>query len=131
MSGIHRLSSRVIDYAERLADMADAAEGKHRHRGGGTTRWLLLPASGAALYALMRSDAFSRPAKEVVDEAKTRASELPDELVARVRQTAGRTSAGRTSAAENGSAARRSTATRKKSSQPRARRRKTASASSR
>jgi hypothetical protein len=126
MSGIHRLSSRVIDYAERLADMADAAEGKHRHRGGGTTRWLLLPASGAALYALVRSDAFSRPAKEVVDEAKTRASELPDELVARVRQTAGRTSA-----AENGSAARRSTATRKKSSQPKTRTRKTASASSR
>jgi hypothetical protein len=126
MSGIHKFSSYVIDYAERLSDMADAAEGKHRHRGGGTTRWLLLPASGAALYALVRSDAFSRPAKEVVDEAKTRASELPDELVARVRQTAGRTSA-----AENGGAARRSTATRKKSSRPSARRRKTASASAR
>jgi hypothetical protein len=126
MSGIHKFSSYVIDYAERLSDMADAAEGKRRHRGGGTTRWLLLPASGAALYALVRSDAFSRPAKEVVDEAKTRASELPDELVARVRQTAGRTSA-----AENGGAARRSTATRKKSSRPSARRRKTASASAR
>jgi hypothetical protein len=131
MSGIHRFSSQVIDYAERLSDMADAAEGKHRHRGGGTTRWLLLPASGAALYALLRSDSFSRQAKEVVDEAKTRASELPDDLVTRVRQTAGRT-ARRTSAARNGSPApRSSTTSRKKSSQRTTRTRKTASASSR
>lgn len=127
MSGIHRFSSQVIDYAERLSDMADAAEGKRRHRVGGTTRWLLLPASGAALYALLRSDSFSRQAREVVDEAKTRASELPDDLVTRVRQTAGRTSAAR-----NGGAARRSSTTsRKKSSQRPTRTRKTASASSR
>ncbi len=93
MAGIQRLSSRVIDYAERAALMADAAEGKGRNRGR-MTRWLLLPASGAALYALVRSDSFSRQAKEVVDEAKTRATELPDDLVARVRQTNGRTSSG-------------------------------------
>ena len=106
MSGIHTFSSQVIDYAERLSDMADAAEGKHRHRRRATTRWLLLPASGAALYALLRSDSFSRQAKEVVDEAKTRASELPDDLVSRVRQTAGRTSAAR-----NGGTAHRSSTT--------------------
>jgi len=127
MSGIQKFSSHVIDYAERLSNMADAAEGKHRHRGAGTTRWLLLPASGAALYALLRSDSFSRQAKEVVDEAKTRASELPDDLVSRVRQTAGRTSSAR-----NGSPARRSsTTTSNRSSQRTTRKRKTASASSR
>ena len=127
MAGIHRFSSQVIDYAERLSDMADAAEGKHRHRGGGMTRWLILPASGAALYALLRSDSFSRQAKEVVDGAKTRASELPDDLVARVRQTARGTSA-----AQNGSPERRATTpARRKSSQRRTRTRKTASASSR
>ena len=93
MAGIQRLSSQVIDYAERVALMADAAEGKGRNRGR-MTRWLLLPASGAALYALVRSDSFSRQAKEVVDEAKTRATELPDDLVARVRQTNARTSSG-------------------------------------
>jgi hypothetical protein len=125
MAGMHKFSSQVIDYAERLSEMADAAQGKHRQRGGRATRWLLLPASGAALYALLRSDSFSRQAKEVVEEAKTRASELPDDLVARVRQTAGGTSA-----AENGSAGRRSTTTsRRKSSQRRTGTRKTTSAS--
>jgi hypothetical protein len=93
MSAIQRLSSQVIDYAERAALMADAAEGKGRNRGR-LTRWLVLPASGAALYALVRSDSFTRQAKEVVDEAKTRATELPDDLVARVRQTNARTSSG-------------------------------------
>ena len=51
-------------------------------------RWVVLPASGAALFAVVRSDFFSRQAKEVMDEAKTRASELPDDLMSRVRQTA-------------------------------------------
>jgi hypothetical protein len=91
MAGIQKLSSHVIDYAERLSDMADAAEGRHR-RSGTMSRWLVLPASGAALYALVRSDFFSRRAKDVVDEAKTRASELPEDLVARVRQTTSGTS---------------------------------------
>jgi len=72
MGTIQKLSSQVIDYAERVSDMADAAQGKHHQRTGLTTRWLLLPASGAALYALVKSDAFSRPAKEVMDEAKAR-----------------------------------------------------------
>ena len=127
MAGIHKFSSQVIDYAERLSDVADAAQGKHRRRGGGMTRWLVLPASGAALYALLRSDTFSRQAKEVVDEAKTRASELPEDLVTRVRQTTGQAST-----AGNGSTARRSTApARKTSPQRKTRTRKTASAGSR
>ena len=87
MGTIQKLSSQVIDYAERVSDMADAAQGKHHQRTGLTTRWLLLPASGAALYALVKSDAFSRPAKEVMDEAKARASELPDDLLSMVRQS--------------------------------------------
>ena len=127
MSGIHRFSAQVIDYAERLSDMADAAEGRHRRKVRGTTRWLFLPASGAALYALLRSDSFSRQAKDVVDEAKTRASDLPDELISLVRQ-----SAGRTSVAKNGSSSRSSTGTARKTSPRRKpRTRKTASASSR
>ena len=87
MGTIQKLSSQVIDYAERVSEMADTAQGKHHQRTGPTTRWLLLPASGAALYALMKSDAFSRPAKEVMDEAKARASELPDDLLSMVRQS--------------------------------------------
>jgi len=94
MNGIHKFSAQVIDYAERLSDVADAAQGKnHSHRHApSTTRWLLLPASGAALYALVKSDAFSRQAKEVIDDAKTRASELPEDLIGLVRQTTERSS---------------------------------------
>ena len=85
MGRIQRFSEQMTDYAERLSNMADAAEGKRPR--GRATRWVFLPAAGAAVYALVRSDAFSRQAKGVVDEAKTRASELPDDLVSRVRQT--------------------------------------------
>jgi hypothetical protein len=108
MAAIQDFSSRLIDYAERLSEMADAAEGKHRLRPTRTTRWLLLPASGAAVYALLRSDSFSRQAKGVVDEAKARASDLPDELLSRVRQSSGTSN-------RNGSRAARSSTTRRKS----------------
>ena len=89
MNGIHKFSAQVIDYAERLSDVADAAQGKnHSHRHSASAkRWLLLPASGAALYALVKSDSFSRQAKDVMDDAKTRAAELPEELIGLVRQT--------------------------------------------
>ena len=87
MDEIHRFSEQVIEYAERLADVADAAKGKAVRRRGAARRWLLLPAAGAGLYALVRSDSFTQQAREVVDEAKTRASELPDDLMKRVRHT--------------------------------------------
>ena len=114
MGLIQEFSEQVTDYAERLSNMADAAEGKRPR--GGMTRWVLLPAAGAAVYALVRSDAFSRQAKGVVDEAKTRASELPDDLVARVRQTQGsQSSSSQSSSSGNGSGQRRRSGTRKTS----------------
>lgn len=88
MADIHKLSERMIDYAERLSNVADAAQGKRMaRRRNGVSGWLLLPAAGAGLYAMVRSEFFSRQAKEVVDEAKTRASELPADLMKSVRQT--------------------------------------------
>jgi hypothetical protein len=109
MATIQKLSSQVIDYAERVSDMADAAQGKHQ-RPGLTSRWLLLPASGAALYALLKSDALSRPAKEVMDEAKARASELPDDLLSMVRQsTSGTSSRNGSSTSSSASTPRNST----------------------
>ena len=93
MAAIQKLSAQVIDYAERLSGMADVAEGKHRRRGS-VRRWIALPASGAALYALVRSDFFSRQARDVFAEAKSRASELPDDLVTRIRETVEEPSAG-------------------------------------
>jgi hypothetical protein len=88
MAGIQSLSEYVIDYAERASDMADAAQGRHRRVGSTLTRWVVLPVSGAALFALARSNFVSRQAKDVVDGAKSRASELPDDLISRVRQVA-------------------------------------------
>jgi hypothetical protein len=112
MAAIHKFTEQVIDYAERLSEMADAAEGKHQNRGGTMRRWVLLPASGAAVYALVKSDFFSRRAKGVVDEAKARASDLPDDLMGRVRQTTARGS----TSGQNGSASTRTTSSARKSS---------------
>ena len=82
MNDVQNFSKHVIDYAERLADMADAAEG-HGKRKLGLTRWLVLPAVGAGLYAFVTSGR----GKGVMDDAKTKAAELPEDLVKRVRQT--------------------------------------------
>jgi hypothetical protein len=123
MAGIHQFSERVIDYAERLDAMADAAKGKRR-MSGKLTRWMALPASGAAIYALVRSESFSRQAKDVLGGAKSAAADLPDDLLKAVRQSAGTVTntvsgsdgaAGRRSSAARSSARRRTTA-RKRSS---------------
>jgi hypothetical protein len=83
MKDIQKFSQHVIDYAERLADMADAAQGRGTRRTGHRTRWLILPAVGAGLYAF----ATSSRTKGVMDDAKAKASELPEDLFKRVRQT--------------------------------------------
>jgi hypothetical protein len=87
MADVHHFSERVIDLAKRLQDVADAAEGKGNRGGGGiSAKWLLLPAAGAGLYALVTNNSVGRHAKGVVDQAKTRAAELPDDLMSRVSQ---------------------------------------------
>lgn len=83
--GIHKLSDRIVELGLRMSDVADAAQGR-RSRSRTMTRWLLVPAAGAGLYALGRSDSFARQAREAMDDAKTRAAELPDDLLKRVRQ---------------------------------------------
>ena len=117
MADIHKLSDQVIDYAERAANVADAAKGKGRGDGSGT-RWLLLPAAGAALYAFVKSDFFTRRAKVVADEAKSRASDLPDELMKAVRQTSPTTSQRTTSRSRStsGNGSRRRTSSRRTAS---------------
>jgi len=87
MSDITRLSDHVIEYAERVAAMADAAQGKKSIRKRGMTQLLVLPAAGAGLYALARNKAVVRQAKEVASDAKNLAADLPDELMTRVRQS--------------------------------------------
>ena len=87
MADVHKFSERVIEMAERLEDVADAANGKGNRSGGGIgAKWLLLPAAGAGLYALITNNSVGRHAKGVIDQAKTRAVELPDDLMSRVSQ---------------------------------------------
>ena len=57
---------------------------------------------GAGLFALARSGAFTRQAREVVNEAKARASELPEELVGRVHEATGSARNGRRTAGSSG-----------------------------
>ena len=46
MTQIHRFSERVIDLAERLEDMTDAANGKGRRGAKASTRFIILPQPG-------------------------------------------------------------------------------------
>jgi hypothetical protein len=126
MAGIQEFSEKVISYATRLSDVADAAQGRRRS-GGSRLRWT---ASGVALVALVRSDFFARRAKEVVNEAKALASDLPDDLMGVVRQTgaSSRTRASQRNGSPRGSATsvaktgtRRASASRKRTSAPRKR----------
>jgi hypothetical protein len=107
--GVHKFSEQVIDLAERLADVADAANGKGIRKGG-TTRWLILPAAGAGLYAFATSGSLTRHAKGVVNQAKARASDLPDDLLGVVRQASQTSSSRKTSSSSsNGKKRRRTT----------------------
>ena len=100
MADIYKFSDRVIDLGERLGDVADAIRGKGNRKGKAVGRWLILPAAGAGLYALAANGSLTRQAKSVINQAKVRASDLPDELVGRVQQVAsGTESRGKTTAA--------------------------------
>ena len=94
MASIHKLSKQMIDVAERMDNVADAAKGKGTRRRTFMSRWFLLPAAGAGLYALTTSGSFTRQAKDVVDQAKARASDLPDDLRSRIHEASQRTAAG-------------------------------------
>jgi hypothetical protein len=113
MADIHKLSEQVIDYAERAANVADAAKGEGKNGGG--VKWLLLPAAGAALYAIVKSDVVTRGAKAVADEAKTRASDLPDDLMKAVRQSSQKPSRRTTSRSRTTSGGRSRSRTRSRS----------------
>jgi hypothetical protein len=87
VADIDKLSKQIIDFGERLADVSDAAQGKGVRRRSTGTRWVLLPAAGAGIYALATSGSFARRTKSAVEQVKARASDLPDDLLNRVRQT--------------------------------------------
>jgi hypothetical protein len=114
MADIDKLSKQFIDYAERLADVADAAKGKGNRRRSGV-RWVLLPAAGAGLYALATNGSFAKRTKGAVEQAKARASELPEDLISRVRQSSPTTEGAANSSTRQSSPARRTGARRSRS----------------
>jgi len=90
MADINKFAEQVVDLAERFADITDAAKGKGNRKGVGA-RWLVLPVAGAGLYALGSNGSFTRKTKKVMNQAKARASELPNDLMNRVEQVSGGT----------------------------------------
>jgi hypothetical protein len=114
MADVHKLSERVIDLAERTSAVADAAQGKGVRRRGPGARWLLLPAVGAGLYALMTNGTFTRQAKSVMSQAKERASDLPDDLADRVQQATGQKTSSRSTGRSSTSKSTRATRPRRK-----------------
>jgi hypothetical protein len=124
MADINKFAEHVIDLAERFADMTDAAQGKGNRKGVGS-RWLVLPVAGAGLYALGTNGSFTRKTKKVMNQAKARASELPNDLMNRVEQVAGVTE----NRSKNGARQTGQKPARSQSRQPRSQsRRKTSSA---
>ena len=116
MADVHKFSEQVIDLAERLEDVADAAKGKGIRRGSFGSRWVILPAAGAGLYALATRGSFARQAKGVMNQAKTRASELPEDLLRSVRQTSQKSGTNGAQARNQSSSSRKTNSGRKSNS---------------
>ena len=55
MADINKFSEQLIDVSERFADAVDGAQGHGPRKSGLGARWLILPAAGAAAYALATS----------------------------------------------------------------------------
>jgi hypothetical protein len=133
MANIDRFSERLVDMAERFADVTDAVQGRGNRRGGMVSaRWVVLPLAGAGLYALGASGSFMRQAKNVVNQAKELASDLPDDLMGRVHDATGKTRTNSQSSSSSSgrqrSSASRSRSTTKRTSSPRRRKTTTSSA---
>jgi hypothetical protein len=91
VADVNRFSEQLIDVAERFADTVEAIQGKGARQGGFDSRWLFLPAAGAAAYALATSSSgTARRTRRLMQRAKNRATDLPDTvLFGRVKEVTG------------------------------------------
>ena len=133
MAEAKKMSEGLIDFAERFADVVDAAQGRGARKASGSAKWLILPAAGAGVYALATSSsAFARRTRKLMSRAKDRATDLPDaDLFGRVKEVTGTEqstsgNSGRTQSRGRTQSARRKP-TRRSSSGQTQRRRKTKS----
>jgi len=106
MADIDRFSERLVEMAERFADVTDAAQGRGNRQGGIRARWVALPAAAAGIYLLGASGSLRRQAGNVAKQAKDRATELPDDLMSRVHRATRKPTASR--AGSNGRSTTRS-----------------------
>ena len=74
MADIDTFSERLVDMAERFADMTDAAQGRGHRQGGIRARWVVVPAAAAGIYLLGASGSLRRQAGSVAKQAKDRAT---------------------------------------------------------
>jgi hypothetical protein len=109
MADIDTFSERLVDMAERFADMTDAAQGRGHRQGGIRARWVVVPAAAAGIYLLGASGSLRRQAGSVAKQAKDRATELPEDLMTAVHRatrkpttSSGTTSNGRTTTRSTG-----------------------------
>ena len=107
MADIDRFSERLVDLAERFADVTDAAQGRGDRQGGIRPRWFLLPAAAAGMYLLGANGSLRRQAGNVAKQAKDRAADLPDDLMSRVHQATRKPTT--SSAGSNGRSTKKST----------------------
>jgi hypothetical protein len=100
MADVNRFSQGLIDAAERFADVVDSAQGKGARKSSSGAKWLILPAAGAAAYALVTSSSsVARQTRQLLLRAKDRASDLPDaDLFGRVKEVTAQEGAPRSGA---------------------------------
>src|SRR4030095_9445625 len=91
MADIDRFSERLVDLAERFADVTDAAQGRRNRQGGSRVRWVVVPAAAAGMRMLGASGSLRRQAGNVAKQAKDRAADLPDDLMSRVHRATRKT----------------------------------------
>jgi hypothetical protein len=107
MADIDTFSERLVDLAERFADVTDAAQGRGNRQGGIRARWFVVPAAAAGIYMLGASGSLRRQAGNVAKQAKDRAADLPDDLMSRVHRATRKTTT--SGARSNGRSTTRST----------------------
>ena len=107
MADIDTFSERLVDLAERFADVTDAAQGRGNRQGGIRARWFVVPAAAAGIYMLGASGSLRRQAGNVAKQAKDRAADLPDDLMSRVHRATRKTAT--SGARSNGRSTTRST----------------------
>jgi hypothetical protein len=129
MADVNRFSEGLIDVAERFADVVDSAQGNGARKSGAGVKWLILPAAGAAAYALATSSSgVARQTRKLMLRAKDRATDLPDaDLFGRVKEVTGLAEASASASGDGAQGAKTKSQNRRRRTSQGQRRRKTTS----